>query len=1133
MRRRCLQQAHVIGVTTTGLARELSLLRKIRSKVVVCEEAGEVLEAHLLTSLLPSVEQAILIGDHLQLRPQIQNYDLQSSNPRGVQYSLDMSLFERLVQPPHATDLKLPFSSLETQRRMHPSIAEMVRSTLYNNLTDGEHVKSYPEVVGMSRRLFWLQHDQLEVGAAVADPSSTSHSNDFEVQMGAALVSHLIKQGHYNPEDIAVLTPYLGQLQKLRQRMAAEPTFAVNIDERDLEELEDLDGEKAEQLRPLKKQNIAKTTLLKSVRLATVDNFQGEEAKVIIISLVRSNPQNKCGFLSTSNRINVLLSRAKHGCYLIGNSNTCSNVPMWNQVIQLLKVDGNFGTSLELQCPRHPDTPIFASQPDHFATFSPDGGCILACDRRLECGHACYGRCHSDVLHKAIKCHEKCPRPKLGCDHACPRECGDACEERCNVVLRNIHLQLPCGHIVQSAKCWQAQTPAAIRCQEMIDRKIPGCDHTVKLACHIDISSPGFNCRAECRDILPCGHNCRSACYQCRVRKDGEIVETNHGICQQPCGRKYTTCPHTCSSVCHGEAKCAPCGQPCEVRCSHSRCSKPCHEPCAPCAEEECASHCPHTQCSMPCAAPCDWIPCSKRCASKLACGHQCPSLCGETCPDARYCQQCGSEDVLSAVVDYLLMGEYRDVDLDEDPCIFPDCGHFLTRSSMDGQMSMADHYELDGNDSPIAIKAPSAPFSMDGSTVKSCPQCRGSLRSVSRYGRIVRRAMLDESTKKFISWSGDRHLQLAERLLQDEQRLEHDGTDFSQNIGRPGKLNLSGRVPGQLSELQKWVGKDRYKASLRIYMDILRYRDQVKTEEQPFQKVANFVKHAHRNKATGNFSFDGSVIQLRGYLLATELLIRCNLSILSDFLRLWKGAAPIRTQITINFTANIEQCRELIRLAAETARPPLEAAGHVYYAQFCGLALALGDFPPPTPPQAGRGDGGDTVPDALLPEAEQPTAAAAAAATATATAEPSPTTPRETLKHKGQHHLEKAKALLLAGGGGHHGGPKQTILEAEIEAVEDLLASGGRAVFYKPVSAEELRAVYAAMASEFRGTGHWYLCERGHPFTVGECGMPMERARCPECGSAVGGQNHAPAEGVRHAHEMEELARGVGEMRM
>ena len=32
--------------------------------------------------------------------------------------------------------------------------------------------------------------------------------------------------------------------------------------------------------------------------------------------------------------------------------------------------------------------------------------------------------------------------------------------------------------------------------------------------------------------------------------------------------------------------------------------------------------------------------------------------------------------------------------------------------------------------------------------------------------------------------------------------------------------------------------------------------------------------------------------------------------------------------------------------------------------------------------------------------------------------------------------------------------------------------------------------------------------------FAIGECGLPMEQARCPECGAAIGGQNHAFLEG-------------------
>lgn len=61
----------------------------------------------------------------------------------------------------------------------------------------------------------------------------------------------------------------------------------------------------------------------------------------MIISLVRSNPEGRIGFLSMANRVNVLLSRAKHGMYLIGNATTLTaptrGPNIWPAVIDLLR----------------------------------------------------------------------------------------------------------------------------------------------------------------------------------------------------------------------------------------------------------------------------------------------------------------------------------------------------------------------------------------------------------------------------------------------------------------------------------------------------------------------------------------------------------------------------------------------------------------------------------------------------------------------------------------------------------------------------------------------------------------------------------------------------------------------------
>lgn len=282
--RSCLQGAEVVGVTTTGLAGHAELLRNIDAKVLVCEEAGEVLEAHTLTALLPSVQHAILIGDHQQLRPHISNYALSMESKKGIYYSLDESLFERLIRQRYGVNnnLRFPFATLDTQRRMYPSISDLVRQTLYSHLKDHPTVNNYPEVEGMARRLFWFDHMELENNADNSDPTVLSKTNDFEVHMVTALVTHLVKQGCYGEGDIAVITPYLGQLMRLRKQL--ENIFQIVLGDKDQEEVElagiaaDLraghavpaEGATANTIQP----EAVKEKLKNKLRLATVDNFQ-------------------------------------------------------------------------------------------------------------------------------------------------------------------------------------------------------------------------------------------------------------------------------------------------------------------------------------------------------------------------------------------------------------------------------------------------------------------------------------------------------------------------------------------------------------------------------------------------------------------------------------------------------------------------------------------------------------------------------------------------------------------------------------------------------------------------------------------------------------------------------------------
>ena len=71
------------------------LLASISPGVVLLEEAGELLEAHILSGTHKDVKHLIMIGDHKQLRPKIENHELSVVSGNG--HDLNRSLFERMV----------------------------------------------------------------------------------------------------------------------------------------------------------------------------------------------------------------------------------------------------------------------------------------------------------------------------------------------------------------------------------------------------------------------------------------------------------------------------------------------------------------------------------------------------------------------------------------------------------------------------------------------------------------------------------------------------------------------------------------------------------------------------------------------------------------------------------------------------------------------------------------------------------------------------------------------------------------------------------------------------------------------------------------------------------------------------
>ncbi|XP_046560627.1 NFX1-type zinc finger-containing protein 1-like isoform X2 [Haliotis rubra] len=174
-----LGNATVIGMTTTAAARHRQMLAEIGPSIIMIEEAAEVLEGHIISTLTKKCEHLILIGDHKQLKPNPTVYNL------AKRYHLDLSLFERMVTNGIHCD------TLTLQHRMRPEISSLLRH-IYPNLEDHPSVFDYENVKGISTNMFFIQHRNQEE----TDEQMVSHSNEYEAVYIVALCSYLLKQGY-------------------------------------------------------------------------------------------------------------------------------------------------------------------------------------------------------------------------------------------------------------------------------------------------------------------------------------------------------------------------------------------------------------------------------------------------------------------------------------------------------------------------------------------------------------------------------------------------------------------------------------------------------------------------------------------------------------------------------------------------------------------------------------------------------------------------------------------------------------------------------------------------------------------------------------------------------------------------
>lgn len=246
--------------------------------VLVVDEAGQFALAHLV-AVSASCKSLVLLGDQQQLAQPVQGAHPGETGLSCLEYLLQ----DNATIPPELGVF------LATTWRMTPALTAFISESFYDGRLQSEALTHARKLVlpdaprGRLRKTAGIQY------VAVPHQGNT-YASDEEVEVVVSLVEELVAMGfvaterssHGTPralperrlqhEDILVVTPYNVQVRRLR---AALPD---------------------------------------TVRIGTVDKFQGQEAPVVIVSMASSDASESSrglSFLFDPNRLNVALSRAQ------------------------------------------------------------------------------------------------------------------------------------------------------------------------------------------------------------------------------------------------------------------------------------------------------------------------------------------------------------------------------------------------------------------------------------------------------------------------------------------------------------------------------------------------------------------------------------------------------------------------------------------------------------------------------------------------------------------------------------------------------------------------------------------------------------------------------------------------------
>ena len=217
---------------------------------------------------------------------------------------------------------------------MHPAISEFPRNKFYDGLLkDGITAENRQrEGIPPNPVVFWDtcgKAPEMHVHSRFREDSGLTYANAGEIKYIEKVLTNLIFEKSVKKADIGVITPYRGQRDKISSTLVKNEL----INPEKLEVHVEIDRDDFfNESKPITIHTVS------DIMIASIDAFQGREKDFLVMSCVRSNPNNKIGFLNDARRMNVALTRAKYGLILIGDVECLSKAdPLWKEYLDALK----------------------------------------------------------------------------------------------------------------------------------------------------------------------------------------------------------------------------------------------------------------------------------------------------------------------------------------------------------------------------------------------------------------------------------------------------------------------------------------------------------------------------------------------------------------------------------------------------------------------------------------------------------------------------------------------------------------------------------------------------------------------------------------------------------------------------